>query len=280
MKNSFRVGVVATNYNNSNYTLEMIKSIAIADMSDVEIDIVVVDNASESKQKALLGDVGSISRCAHVIYNNCNEGYFTGLNIGIEYLYAKNTKFDCIVVGNNDLVFPIDFFQRLKLGCNVFVKEPVICPDIVTLDGVHQNPHVITKTSPVREFLYDLYFTNFYLARLMVKVANLTRKITSRTDHHQHDVACHIYQGYGACYILGPLFIEHFRLLWAPTFLMGEELFLSKQLADKGYRQFYYPAFTVLHHDHASTGKIPNRKMWEISKESHKVYRKHVPYFQ
>lgn len=158
----------------------------------------------------------------------------------------------------------------------LFSKYPVISPNLITLDGVHQNPHVLHSVSPLREIIYDMYYSNYYLSIVMKKIANFLNTFTARKDYEYHTEAGLIYQGYGACYILTPVFIENFYLLDAPTFLMGEELFLTKQLEKKGFNVYYEPSIIVYHHDHASTGKVPSRYMWEICKTSHKVYRKYV----
>jgi GT2 family glycosyltransferase len=107
-------------------------------------------------------------------------------------------------------------------------------------------------------------------------LAKLTQRFTDRKDEQQHAVAQEIRQGYGACYILTPKFFEHFDELWAPTFLMYEEFFLAKQLEDKGFKTYYEPRIMVTHHCHASTGTLPGKFRWQLSKQAHKEYRKYV----
>src|ERR1700676_135036 len=104
--------------------------------------------------------------------------------------------------------------------------HPVICPDIVTLDGIHQNPHVIERISRIRELVYDIYYSYYYVALLIRRLASLTARFTDRTDETEWSVRRLIYQGHGACYVLGPAFFRNCAELWAPTFLMGEEFFL------------------------------------------------------
>ena len=104
----------------------------------------------------------------------------------------------------------------------------------------------------------------------------MSKKITDRKDEEQHNIAQTIYQGYGACYILGPLFFKYFDQLWAPSFLMGEEFFLSKQLERINMKVYYEPVIKVYHQEHASVKNVPKKKMWEFSREAHKIYRKYV----
>lgn len=273
-----KIGFVFTNYNNSHYTRQVIDSISLNDNWN-DSYVVIVDNKSGSPDVELLELIKQDYPRIKLILNKENSGYFIGLNIGIKYLRDKYQDLNHIVIGNNDLVFPPDFVKRLHTKKAIFEKYPVISPDLITLDGVHQNPHVIQKISKVRELIYDVYYSNYYFSLAIGYLARVTRKFTDRNDEEQYEIAQTIYQGYGACYILSPLFFVNFESLWAPTFLMGEEFFLSKQLEDKGFKVYYDPFFVVNHHDHATMGKLPTKKLWSISRDSHKVYRKYVKVF-
>ncbi|MFM1755615.1 MAG: hypothetical protein RL621_519, partial [Bacteroidota bacterium] len=208
-----------------------------------------------------------------------NSGYFKGLNCGIKYLKQQSITVDFLVIGNNDLIFPNDFFTSIALKSNIICDYPVISPNIVTEDGFHQNPHVINKISWFREVVYDLYFSSFAFAKLISRLSSLTKKYTARTDESQFFKSQIIYQGHGSCYILTPIFWEYFDELFAPSFLMGEEYFLSFQLSQFGLNIFYESSIKVVHKWHASLSLEPKRKIWEISKDSHKIYKRHLKYY-
>lgn len=273
-----KTGFVFTNYNNSHYTRQVIHSISLNNNFN-DSYIVIVDNNSELPDVELLKTIKQDYPSVHLILNENNLGYFKGLNVGIEYIKKNYDDINHLVIGNNDLVFPIDFIEKLYADTTIFDKFAVISPDLITLDGVHQNPHVIKKISKIRELIYDVYYSNYYISIIIGYLAKFTKRFTSRSDARQHETAQTIYQGYGACYILGPLFFEHFDLLWAPTFLMGEEFFLSKQLERNELKIYYEPTIKVNHHDHATVDKLPSKKFWEISRASHKVYRNYVNVF-
>ncbi len=270
-----RIGFVFTNYNNSKFTGDAVRSISLNQFSG-EYYIAVVDNKSTQEEIDLLNEIKHEFPFINVIFNNENAGYFRGLNIGIKYLRENYQDLDYIIIGNNDLLFPADFIRTVCENDEVFEKYPVISPDLITLDGLHQNPHVVKEISKFRELIYDIYHSSFRMALLVNLAAKVSRKVTDRKDEEQHEVAQTIYQGYGACYILGPVFFKYFDQLWAPSFLMGEEFFLSKQLEEKNMKVFYEPRIKVVHQEHASVGKIPRKKLWEFSRESHRIYRKYV----
>jgi hypothetical protein len=270
-----KIGFVFTNFNNSRFTREAIHSIFLnGDWKNIYV--VVVDNHSVEKEIELLKEIKRDYPNIELILNCENLGYFGGLNVGIKYLRGKEEKVDHIIVGNNDIFFPNDFIASIYNNLSKFERHAIISPNIITLDGVHQNPHVVKKISKFREMIFDLYFMHYYLAVMIKKIAAVTKKVTDRKDEEQFEIAQTIYQGYGACYILGPIFFRHFDDLWAPTFLLGEEFFLSKQLESKKLELYYEPSINVKHHSHATTKKIPSKSLWEISRESHKLYRKYI----
>ena len=268
------IGFVFTNFNNSSLTRDAIRSLEDSSYSD-NYSIVIVDNKSEPSDIESLRQIENEFPRVKVIYNQENIGYFSGLNIGIRYLRQSSLKLDCVVVGNNDLVFPVSFYSEL-VGCQEHMaRYAVISPDLVTLDGVHQNPLVRTEVSSFRKFVLGVYYSNYYLALLIRWFAKVTRTLSERKDYTSHQDRGVIKLGYGACYILTPVFFQHFDELWAPTFLMYEEFFLWKQLSEKGLNIFYEPSILVNHHDHASTNNVPSKKLWEISRKSFYVSKKY-----
>ena len=272
-----KIGFVITNYNNSHFTKEAIRSISANKLSD-KTHIVIVDNNSNEKEVELLQNIRSNFNNVHLLLNSENLGYFNGLNCGIKLLNNINKNIDHVVIGNNDLLFPENFIDSIYNNKNVFEKYPVISPDIVTLDGEHQNPHVIKGISKFREIIYDIYYYNYYLAVIIKKIAKITNSISDRKDEEQYDIAQTISQGYGACYILGPIFFKYFESLWAPTFLSGEEYILSKQLESKNLRLYYEPSINVTHYLHGTLNNMPSKELWKHARESHKLCRKYGKY--
>jgi len=271
-----QIGIVLVNYNNSHLTRNAISSLYNNVLFKL-IKIVIVDNNSTDKDKAQLSLINTTYKDVYVIYNNANSGYFSGLNLGIKYLKKSFKNIEHIVIGNNDLEFPKTFINQILNVLELFEKYPVISPDIVTFNNIHQNPHGIKKVSFFREVIYDLYYTNFLLSKIILLFATKTNFLFRRKDTLQYAIPQEIYQGYGACYILGPIFFKNFEELWAPTFLMGEEFFLSKQITEKDLSIYYEPKISVLHHDHSTVKKVNKKEFWRLARDSHKIYRKLKP---
>ncbi|MES3013528.1 MAG: glycosyltransferase, partial [Pseudomonadota bacterium] len=244
------------------------------------IRVVVVDNASRPDEVKILRGLNAAQPVVHVIENANNVGYFAGLNMGLEAVGRLHPGIGWVVAGNNDLEFPEDFCDRVQQAQATFAAHAVISPDIVTLDGEHQNPHVISDISPVREIFYDLYYSNYYIGQAIYRLAKLFPKATRRGDEDQWQTARPIYQGHGSCYLLTPKFFERYGTLWAPTFMMAEEVFLSLQLKKGGEQVYYSPAVRVTHRWHGSLQSVPGRRRWDMARDAHREYRKHVKVFK
>lgn len=270
-----KIGFVFTNFNNAGYTINAIKSLQ-NESNDDRIQIVIVDNNSEENDITKLKSFTENAFNVDAIFSFQNVGYFKGLNIGIKHLRQNYPQINCMIVGNNDVLFPANFYKSIFDKKNVILQYPVVSPDIVTSDGFHQNPHVIEGISKTRELIYDLYHLSYIFARVIIKLAKVTNKYTRRKDEDNYENSGEIYQGYGACYILTPKFFEIFEELHSPTFLMYEEYFLSRQLSEKGFKIFYEPSISLTHLMHASTDKLPGKLKWKFSKQSHKEYRKYI----
>jgi glycosyltransferase involved in cell wall biosynthesis len=272
-----KIGYICTNFNNSAYTGKAVESL-LANLGH-DIVIVVVDNRSNFEDIERLRDLARRHTEVRLVLQDKNLGYFSGLNSGISYLRTNFPDIQHAVVGNNDLVFALGFVDSITQRLPVLQQYPVVSPDIVTLEGVHQNPHVICGISWWRELLYDLYYTHYYFAVLLGKLAQLTRRFTARGEQAQWKAPNTIYQGHGSCYILGPRFFANFSELWAPTFLFGEEYFLSKQLTDLGMAVYYEPWITVQHCCNAAIGRLPRIETWRHAQKAHRVYRQYVGIF-
>ena len=267
-----RYGYVCTNFNNSHLTMKAIETL-MGNAVRPEI-VVVVDNKSTPDEAAMLKAIKERFDCVRILLNPENVGYFSGLNLGLDAVRSEDL--DCCIVGNNDLEFPTGFGEQLATVIRDRASDPVISPYIETLDGFPQNPHVVSGISRARELMYDLYYSNFSIARLVRMIAKVSHRVSDRTDEQAFGVSQYIYQGHGSCYVLTRKFFEEFGSLWAPTFMMSEEYFLSKQLSDAGYQVYYDARITVQHRCNGSIQAIPARRAWGMARDAHRVYRRYV----
>ncbi|ALT76186.1 hypothetical protein AT984_02160 [Paucibacter sp. KCTC 42545] len=245
-----------------------------------QIQIFVVDNASRAEEVQVLRDLGTTHPEIHLICNPENVGYFSGLSIGIEFARKFNPNIQWMIIGNNDLEFPDGICSAIEEREAEYKGYAVISPDVVTLDGHHQNPHVILPIGRIRTIFYDLYYSNYYFGLLMYRAAKTIPKLTRRGDEDHWRTAMSIHQGHGSVYVLTPRFFSKFKHLWSPSFLFSEEFFLAVQLKRAGEQIFYSPAISVTHHWHGSLQDLPSRSRWNMARDAHRESRKYFKEFR
>jgi len=265
-----------TNYNNSQFTIDAIESLALSDL--VNYRVIIVDNDSKLEQIDMLKNIKNEK--VSIIYSNENTGYFPGLNIGIESIKDELVGDFLVYIGNNDVIYPKNIAKECLNGYGKLKGYPVISPDIRTLDNTPQNPHVISRISKFRGYIYDFYHASYLGAVLVSKLASLSARWTKRADEDNYKNAQEIYQGYGAMYILTPSFFQHFQYLPEESKLMYEEYFLSLYLYRKGFKVYYSPLFSLIHCCKGATGALSSKVKWNYSRVAHKKYSRFLKEFK
>lgn len=265
------IAFVCVNYRNSEFTLEFCRSLGRQSGWGEKFDMlcVIVDNSPDSLDSENLRQSVSESKWIKYLPSEENVGYFGGLNLGIEKLPVHDLDF--LVLCNNDLNFDDSFCQTVvskQYGDNVYG----VCPDLVTPDGVHQNPHILKRIGWGRRFQLDMYFSNFFIACFLVGILKVLRSIKRKPVLPL--VGQEIHMGIGACYVLTRNFLRAFKRLNYPNFLYGEEAYFSEQIHSSGGILWFDPALQVRHAESASLAKIPRRQAYEFAREGYPEYRK------
>ena len=264
------ISFICVNFKNHNVTESFIKS--LEEQSHIgdkfSIQCIVVDNSDLQDEYEYLKKI----KCNELDLLICNPkknlGYFHGLNFGL-----KNALGRIIVICNNDLEFDRNFCFNLinkTFDNNVFA----IAPNITTKDGYSQNPHVLIPIGWMRRLQMDIYYTNYYIARLLTIILATIRP--SRRVLPVLETGREIHMGIGACYILTEKFFKNFKQLIYPHFLYGEEAYFSKQIHDAGGVLWYEPSLRVTHAESLSTIKLPKRKTYEFAKSGYSEYRNYL----
>lgn len=260
---------VVVNFNNFSYTEKLCRSLIQQNGKDTcfRIECIVVDNSNDKKDSNKLNDYCNNFDWIKVVTCPDNPGYFGGLNRGL--LEVKESRY--VVIGNNDLEFQPDFCAKL-MSNSYKSSHFVICPDVVTIDGVHQNPHVLKRTNWLRRLKFDLYFSHYLIAILLTSISKLSKR-RDNTNSKLIDAACEISMGVGACYVLTTAFLDKINSLFFPGFLYGEEACLAWQVRDVGGVIWFDPDLVVKHAESVSCSLLPSRVAYEFGREAYWGYR-------
>lgn len=257
-------------YNNLVDTKDFLESLSRISKDRLDVDCILIDNSDipyfYNEIKRLTGNY-SFSK---VISPSANLGYFGAFNY---YFNLDYTPSDVVILCNNDLIFDVNFLDNFKNQSyhdDVFV----VCPDVVTVDGVHQNPHVLKPRSSLQRLKLDLYFSHFYLACLLRYLQTIQNLIVKPIKKEHVKTPCYLHMGIGACYVLLPAFLSRFKNLDFPHFLYGEEAYLSRQVHGGGGKLFYDPSLRVVHKESATLSKLPSRVTYEYGRAGYYDYRK------
>jgi GT2 family glycosyltransferase len=263
---------ITVNYNNTKVTLEYVQSILNL-KGNKDCKIIIIDNNSEVNNFNNLKNKIESNNKITLIKNESNIGYFPGLNVGIRYI--KNKKNSLLIIGNNDLKFKNDFLLKLD-NINYNRNVYVIAPNVITLDGFHQNPHYLNKISTIKKIYFSLYFSNYYIAKLLGIISALRKNmyLMKRGYRYNYNNEIYIYQGIGACYILTENFFKIYRDLDDNVFLYGEEQLLANQVEKGNGKILYNPNVIVYHKEKASTSSISAKKAYKTGQKSYKIYSK------
>lgn len=262
---------ICVNFNNFSYTKILCDSLVLQSGRDSQflIDCIVVDNSTDEEDSRALLEFAEKHSWIKYLHASKNLGYFGGLNYGLQN--AVLDIYSYVVIGNNDLTYESSFCQELcraNYGRNVYA----VCPDVITKDGVHQNPHVMKKMGRWWRLQLDIYFLHYYFAWLLLAILRVIRPVKSSPP--QPASQCEIHMGIGACYVLTRAFLGRFKELHYPHFLYGEEAYFSNQIHTAGGIVWFDPDLRVHHAESATLSKIPKRTAYEFARSGYPSYRK------
>ncbi len=275
MINLQNIMFICVNYNNSRYTEKFIKSLLQQNNINprFKISMLVVDNSTDLSEIQLLKNLCELnSEFVKLIIAEENLGYFGGLNYGLSQI--NHLDYDFIIIGNNDLEFKDDFCCNL-LDKKINLDVLALVPEVITSDGVQQNPHVLKPISWVKRFEYDIFYLHWYVAEFLFFIKYNIFKQTRKHPLIKYSPQP-IHMGIGAIYILTKNFFKFYSQLDFPLFLYGEEAFFSHQIHKVNGVIMFEPDLVVYHAESAATSKLAKRKVYEYSKKGYPLYRKYL----
>lgn len=269
---------ICVNYNGASFTKSLLESLESMVVSSGDlIVLIIVDNDSVETDKLELKELKSAKVNIKLIESPKNIGYFPAMNLGIDYV--KKNSHGSIIIGNNDLKYRFDFIEVLK-SLTLQSDILVVSPDVVTIDGVHQNPLSMKKLTKWQLLVEDLYYSNYYVSRFFINAKKLfvrligSEKIRPVNQYVENEMI--INRGIGACYLLTESFFNHFDRLDDRVFMWGEEALLSNQVQSVNGKILYVPKLVVEHFESGTVKKMLTRHKYEIVRQSYKVYREYL----
>lgn len=225
-----KIATILLNYNSADDCKKCIGY--LLRQQGVQQEIIVVDNCSRDEEKRAI-ELFCQENGITFIANSINSGYNAGNNVGLRY--AAEQGYEYALIANPDMEFPQPNYIDKLLQPMIAENDIVVCgSDIVTPEGVHQNPK---KREKERLANYFRWITDFFTS----KKENIPQWI--ETPHESRDCRCLN----GCCLAIRISFAQEIGFFDEGTFLYGEESILGAQVEDKGKRMHYYAGTQAIH---------------------------------
>lgn len=226
------ISFITINYNSSEFTTKLIKS--IQQFTTLSYEIIVVDNASQEQDFQILQDFISEYKNIKLIKNRINSGFASGNMLGVNYASAKYYFFI-----NNDTKLLNDTGAILKAYLDQNEQVALATAQVNGENGNYSSTHKIFP-SVTKEL-----FGNS-IARKFNKFPSNKIKLEKPTAVEIISGSCMFFRASVFCQIGG--FDTNF-------FLYCEEEDISKRVLLNGNEVYFLPDAKIIHYSGGSTDK-------------------------
>ncbi|MDO4714853.1 MAG: glycosyltransferase family 2 protein [Bacteroidales bacterium] len=230
------IPVIILNYNTHNDCAKCISF--LQRQKGVDLEIIIVDNNSSIDDLTALRVICSDTKCT-LLESKENRGYNAGNNIGLRYAAQKGYTY--ALIANPDMEFPQEnYIATLVNTIEQEANAVVVASDIVTPEGVHQNP-IQRDDNWLSSWAWIYHFFGY--------------RSTDTYDFIDDYTRSHVcYKVSGCCLLLRIDFLKKIDFFDEGVFLYCEEAILSKQVEHTGHTMYYTPEVYALHR-HIKTKK-------------------------
>lgn len=288
------IGFIILHYLNYEVTIECINSIMNLDTyNQVEVQIIVVDNASNNGSGEYLEKLYKNEANVNVLILNTTEGFSYGNNYGYRWLKDKY-NFEFLIICNNDILFR----QSNSIECIIDAYRRtgfyIMGPDVyVPKRKYHDNPHYHVERSEewVRKRILDMKRKERYplgrstiidiirSSKLYPMYIKYLKRENSYNDEHIESGVCLS----GACLILSKEFIACNEKIFEPetSFYWEEEILFHKCLINE-WNIVYYPFLQVIHNEGIATRQklsnifVRRKRKLQLNIESAQIYLNYI----
>lgn len=288
LKNVF----IILHYQNIDDTINCVESIKkLKNLNNENYKIIIVDNKSPNNTGQELKEKFEKDDTIDLLLLDKNYGFSKANNIA--YKKAKTYNPTAILVLNNDTLFEDrEFLIKLNDICKSDKKYDIICPDIINLNGNHQNPlrdKEMTVKKAVKNMIYETIFA--FSMNIVGFRKILLNKRKSREEqwfkkyyNTKNNINPEDFVPFGAFIIYMNKWLETESVAFvSDTFMYEEEDMLSLYIHKKKYKMIYAENLKVKHLEGQSTQKS-NEGEYKImkfkSKNKAKALRKYIKYYK
>lgn len=248
--------VIIVNYYCEDLIIKCVKSIEHSTQIKDSIDIIVVDNGSNSR---LLNEAQGDS--FRLFTNNQNHGFGAACNFGFKKAKSKYVLFlnpDTIIFKNtlsNSIEFMKQNEQITVLGCQ----------------QIDENREVI-KTCATDLTLRKYIIKSFYLDKLFPKLFK-----SYKMSYWNHDNSCYVNHVMGSFYMMKSVDFNYINGFDEDFFMYYEDLDLSKRIIKNGGKIFFNTDIKIFHETGGSSKNFKPQRLFYSLDSIILFGKKHFP---
>ena len=259
------ISVIVLNYNSSADCCKCVTD--LKQQEGVELEIIIVDNCSRTEDALAVEKLAAEQGCTFIAAKE-NRGYNAGNNIGLRY--AANKGYEYALIANPDMEFPQrDFVRRLNETMQKSSDIVACGSDIVTKEGIHQNPKKCGDNGWKNSFKW--------LSDIFKKQGETN--IPGWIANPQISAYCN---GLNGCCLMVRLdYLKEIGFFDERVFLYGEETIFARQVELSGEKMYYEASVQAVHNhqkkkEPASAFCLRN---WKKSQRHYICEYSHYPFY-
>lgn len=237
------VFVSLLNFNGEKNTLECLESLRKINFGDIDLTILVVDNASTESLNLESDLRGKIK--IKVIKNKKNLGFSGGNNVGIKY--ALENKADYVLILNNDTYVDSNFLTELLKAAEEDKKIGILIPKIYFAPGFEYHKDRYSEKEKGKVFWYAG-------GKMDWKNIIGSNRGVDEVDKGQFDKTEETEIATGCCMLIRKEALENAGYFDEDYFLYYEDADLTMRAKNKGFKVVYVPKSVVWHKNAGSAG--------------------------
>lgn len=237
-----KIAIVTVDFNSHKETHDCIASLEKLDTKNIDLEIIVVDNASTepltlSEKEKKDGII--------LLRSEENRGFSGGNNMGIAY--ALKTGVDYIMLLNNDTYVDKNLLQECIKAFSAHQNLGVIVPKIYFAKGheFHKKRYKASELGKVLWYAGGSFDWN--------NIISIHRGV-DEIDHGQYDKNESTDFATGCCMFVKKTVFERVGVFNDDYFLYYEDADLSMRITRAGFRILYEPKAIIWHITAASAG--------------------------
>lgn len=278
--------VVILNYNNSEDTINCIKSVEENNTADVKY--VVVDNGST--KPSVVESISSYVKDAFVDFlilqegeespsflprmtffvSKKNDGYGEGNNKGLRLAY-RDASIEDVMILNSDILFVEDIIPKLKKAITTIPDCAIVSPILYKKDLAGLDYNCARKNHNE----WDLILTYLFLYKDVfgfISKSEAKRKLFVSNPDLQSADLLPIELPSGSCMLLSKDLMSQIGGFDSNTFLYFEENILYKKIKSLGLQNYLLPQCKCIHLGATSTQKVSGAFLLKCSLDSASYY--------